>query len=52
MHLCQEKSIDIFVDNKSIIILEKKTHFFKREMSMQTADIPPLESAQEKKRCD
>jgi len=50
--MCQEKSIDIFVDNKSTIILEKKTHFFKREMSMQTADIPPLESAQEKKRCD
>jgi hypothetical protein len=50
--MCQEKSIDIFVDNKSIIILEKKTHFFKREMSMQTTDIPPLESAQEKKRCD
>jgi hypothetical protein len=34
MHMCQEKSIDIFVDNKSTIILEKKTHFFKREMSM------------------
>jgi hypothetical protein len=32
--MCQDKSIEIFYDNKSTVILGKKTHFLLREMSM------------------